>query len=71
MSNEIYTDQTVSHTSIIDNTISNISISDQYYEYLSEQIYRDCSRNKRCLSCIHWNGFICNATNAFCDFQPG
>ena len=46
--------------------ISNYS-EDLYY--LDEQTYRDCSRDERCQSCIHWNGFICNAKHAVCDYQ--
>ena len=61
--------KTTDHTHTTKDENLYISNYSENYAYLDEQIYRDCSHNERCLSCIHWNGFICNAKHAVCDYH--
>lgn len=62
--------KTIAPSTTLPNYISTPNYIENYdsLDFLNEEIYRDCAHNLRCQSCTHWNGFICNAKHAVCDY---
>lgn len=43
---------------------------DNPHEFYDEYMYDELYYDSMCMMCQHWNGYMCNAENGNCNYEP-